>query len=212
VALAEWQGAGLKVQGCVADVSKREDRETLVAKVAEVYGGSLNVLVNNVGTNVRKKTVEFTAEEYSFLLGTNLESAFNMCQLCHPLLKASGAGSVVMNSSVAGVVSIRTGSVYGMTKGAINQLVKNLACEWGKDGIRVNGIAPWYIKTPLAEQVLKDPEFKAEVEGRTPLGRVGEPKECAAAMAFLCLPCSSYVTGQVLSVDGGFTVNALGWP
>ena len=104
---------------------------------------------------------------------------------------------------------MRTGSPYGMTKAALVQLAKNLAVEWAEDGIRVNTVAPWYINTPLARQVLKDPAYRDEVLARTPAGRIGEPEDIASVVAFLCMPGAAYVTGQCIAVDGGFT--ALGF-
>ncbi|KAF3669451.1 Senescence-associated protein 13 [Capsicum annuum] len=109
--------------------------------------------ISNVGTNIRKPTTDYTAEEYAGLFATNLESAYHLCQLAHPLLRASGNGSVVFISSVAGLVHISSGSIYGATKGAMNQLTRNLACEWAKDSIRVNGVAPWYIRTSLIRDI-----------------------------------------------------------
>ena len=94
-----------------------------------------------------------------------------------------------------------------MTKGALNQFTKSLACEWAKDKIRVNAVAPWYITTPLTEAPLGDASFKAEVVSRTPMRRVGSPEEVSSVVAFLCLPCASYVTGVIIPVDGGFSVN-----
>ncbi|KAL8539093.1 hypothetical protein ACS0TY_000907 [Phlomoides rotata] len=151
--LQEWVSKGLLVSGSVCDASSREQRVQLMEKVSSVFNGKLNILINNVGTNKRKPTVDYTAEEYSSLMATNLESSYHLCQLAHPLLKASGRGSIVFISSVAGQVHLFSGSIYGATKGAINQLTKNLACEWAKDNIRVNSVAPWYIKTSLVKHV-----------------------------------------------------------
>ncbi|KAF8718778.1 hypothetical protein HU200_025080 [Digitaria exilis] len=174
---------------------------------AEIYIGITPLKVNNVGTNIRKPTIEFSAEEYSLLMATNLESTYHLCQLAHPLLKLSGSGSIIFISSIAGVVAIFSGSIYAMTKGAINQLTKNLACEWAKDNIRANSVAPWYIRTTLTEKILANKNFEEQVVSRTPLGRVGEPGEISALVAFLCMPGSTYITGQTISVDGGMTVN-----
>jgi Tropinone reductase 1 len=91
-----------------------------------------------------------------------------------------------------------------MAKAALHQLTRNLSCEWAEDGIRVNAVAPWYIRTQRTEPVLADPEYLEEVLERTPMRRIGEPAEVAAAIAFLCLPAASYVTGECIAVDGGF--------
>ena len=113
---------------------------------------------------------------------------------------------MVNNASVAGLTHLRTGAPYGMSKAAMIQLTRNLAVEWAAEGVRVNAVAPWYIRTPLAEQVLSDPAYRQDVLQRTPMGRVGEPEECARAIAFLCMPAAAYITGQCLAVDGGFSV------
>ncbi|XP_076958254.1 tropinone reductase homolog At5g06060-like [Bidens hawaiensis] len=205
--LQEWSAKGFTVTGSVCDASSPSQRQHLLQKVSHIFNGNLNILINNVGTNIRKPTTEYTAEEYSTLMTTNLDSAYHLCQLAHPLLKASGVGSIVFISSVAGLVHLFSGSVYGATKGAINQLAKNLACEWAKDNIRVNSVAPWYIKTSLVEHLLSDEQFLDKVVSRTPLKRPGEANEVASMVTFLCLPAASYITGQTVAVDGGFTVN-----
>ncbi|MFS7949902.1 putative oxidoreductase [Helianthus anomalus] len=205
--LQEWSDKGFTVTGSVCDASSRPQRQELLDKVSSIFNGNLNILINNVGTNIRKPTIEYTAEEYSTLMATNLESCYHLCQLAHPLLKASGVASIVFISSVGGLVHLNSGSVYGATKGAINQLAKNLACEWAKDNIRVNSVAPWYIKTSLVEHLLSNEEFLDKVVSRTPLKRPGEANEVSSLVAFLCLPAASYITGQTVSVDGGFSVN-----
>ena len=188
-----------------ADVSDSSERNRLLSYLEKDFG-RLDILVNNVGTNIRKKTVEYSDEEISFLFETNLLSAFNLSKDLYPFLKQSNLSAIVNISSVAGLDHVRTGSIYGMTKAAMIQLTKNLAVEWGKEGIRVNSVAPWYINTPLAAQVLSNKVYKDEVLSRTPMGRVGEVEEVASLVAYLCMPSSSYITGQTISVDGGFSI------
>lgn len=164
--LYEWNDQhGLDVHGVVADVSTAEGRDILRKEIESRFGGTLDILINNVGTNIRKKTAEYSNEDFEFLLKTNLESVFELSKLCYPYLKRSAGGhdtsSIVNIGSVAAVTCLKTGSIYAMTKAAMNQLTGNLACEWGPDRIRVNCVTPWYINTPLAQQVLKNEAYKA---------------------------------------------------
>jgi len=203
--LQEWKRLGIHVTGSVCDVSSRAEREKLMEKVSSIFHGKLTILINNAGTLLVKPVVDCTIEEYSSLMATNFESAFHLSQLAHPLLKASGAGSIVQMSSISGVKSTHDSAIYGATKGALNQLTKNLACEWGKDNIRTNSIAPGVTRTPLVQPLVND-AAEAYMSSIIPLGRIAEPEDVASLAVFLCLPAASYITGQVICVDGGLTV------
>ncbi len=195
-----------KVFGVTADVTVAADRKRLVAFIEERCE-ILHFLINNVGTNIRKEALAYTTEEIEHVFQTNLHSAYQLSVECHPLLKTAEGASIVNVSSVAGMTHLRTGVPYAMTKAAMHQMTRNLAVEWATDGIRVNAVAPWYIETPLAKQVLQNAAYRNEVLGRTPLQRIGQPAEVGATVAFLCTKGAGFITGQHLAVDGGFTVN-----
>ncbi len=190
------------------DVTDPVFRQSLIKKVSENWG-KLDVLVNNVGTNIRKKFVDYTEEEYRKLFETNLFSMVELTRLAFPFLKNSGNASVVNIASVAGSFDVQTGPPYGMTKAAIIQLSKHLAAEWASFNIRVNTVSPWYIETPLTESVLSNPERLGMILARTPMNRVGQPEEVSSMAAFLAMDRASYITGQNIMVDGGMSVKGL---
>jgi Tropinone reductase 1 len=193
-----------EVLAFAADLSDGEQRLELFDWIADLET-PLSLLVNNAGGNVRKPSaLDFSLDEIRALVELNVLSVFELCQLAHPHLAAHGNAAIVNIGSVSGLTHVRTGAPYGLTKAALAQLTKNLACEWAGDGIRVNAVAPWYIRTQRTQGALSDPDYLEEVLARTPMGRVGEPEEVAGAVAFLCLPASSYVTGECIAVDGGF--------
>jgi tropinone reductase I len=202
----EWVNQDFEVDGIDADICEPEGREKILSTLQKRWN-KLDIMVNNVGTNIRKKAVDYSNNEVQDLFETNLFSSFELTRRVYPLLKSAKTASVVNISSVASLTHLRTGTVYAMTKAALNQLTRNLAVEWAGSGIRVNAVAPWYIKTPLANAVLQNKEYHDEVVSRTPLGRIGKPEEVASLVTFLCMPAASYITGQCIAVDGGFSVN-----
>ncbi len=202
----KYHKKGSQAWGCKADVTIKEDRIRLFEKIHEEIG-KLDIVVNNVGMNIRKKTVTYSEEEYFKIVQTNMHSSFDISQRSYEFLKKSATGALVNIVSVAGLTHVRTGAPYGMTKAALIQLTRNLAGEWAPEGIRVNAVAPWYTKTPLVQQLLEDKKYLNNIIERTPIGRIADPEEVAAAVAFLCMPAASYITGECLVVDGGFLIN-----
>jgi NAD(P)-dependent dehydrogenase (short-subunit alcohol dehydrogenase family) len=203
-----WQAENRLVTGVAGDVSKEEVRGQIRAAVEERWG-ALDVLVNNVGTNVRKKLVEYEPHEYLQIFDVNLFAAVELCRICHQYLLRGTAPSVVNVASVAGSVDVGSGAPYGMTKAALIQLTRNLAVEWARHGIRVNAVSPWYTDTPLVEKVLQEPERLKRIVDRTLLNRVAQVEEVAAAAAFLAMDRASYITGQNIVIDGGMAAKGI---
>ena len=196
-------GDGVNAHGLAADVATEEGRRAVRARVDELWG-ELHVLVNNVGTNLRVPTLEYTTDNLRQIMTANVESAFGLCQLMHPLLKVT-RGAIVNVSSIASRTVIRTSTAaYSMSKAAIDSLTDFLAVEWGPDGIRVNAVHPWYIRTPLVAAVLEDESKRARIVDATPLGRIGEPEDVARVIAFLTMPAARHVSGAHVPVDGAF--------
>ncbi|XP_047054107.1 noroxomaritidine/norcraugsodine reductase-like [Lolium rigidum] len=199
-----------RVTASACDVSVRADREALVAAARAELGGRLDILVNNAGQTFFSEVAGTKAEDYARLMATNLESCFHLAQLAHPLLL--GGGVVVNVSSIGGILGYPQLSVYSATKAAVNQLTRNLAVEWAPDGIRVNCVAPGGVRSDLLDSsgIQLDAEAAASMWDaectRIPLGRLGEPEEVASLVSFLCMPAASYITGQVMCIDGGRTV------
>ncbi|XP_047326334.1 tropinone reductase homolog [Impatiens glandulifera] len=213
--IQEWKEKGFNVSGSVCDLSSKNQREDLMATVSSIFDGKLNILVNNAATIMLKWATEYSKDDFSNLIGANLESPYHMCQIAYPFLKkASASGgncsssSVIFISSVAGLRAMPGLSTYAATKGAINQLTKNLACEWAKDNIRINAVAPFSVKTTIMKPEEVDPTIGTSIwrlVEHSPTPRVAEPDEISSLVAFLCLPAASYITGQIICADGGFT-------
>lgn len=199
---------GIQATAIPADITIEEDRQKIIERIRQ-SGTGLDILVNNVGMNIRKKMVDYAVSEIQQIFNTNLFAVMNLTQLVYPMLQKSASSSIIIIGSVAGSTDVKSGAPYGMTKAALIQMVKHLAVEWAPDGIRVNAVSPWYTQTPLVEPVLNDYEKMELIHRRTPFNRIALPEEVAAAVAFLAMDKASYITGQNLAIDGGFLANGL---
>lgn len=164
--------------------------------------GQLDVLVNNAGMVVYRRR-EFEAETFRKVLDVNLTATMTLSTLCKPGLTATG-GSIVNIASLTSFFASSGNPAYGASKAGVVQLTKTLAVAWAKDGLRVNAIAPGWIATKMTEVSQSRPEINDAILARTPLGRWGAPADIAGVALFLASPLAGYVTGETISVDGGF--------
>ena len=199
--LSELAASNPRLVAVAADVSTPSGRGVLLATLRRRFAFRLDILVNNVGTNLRKPSERYSDAEYDDLCATNQGSAFHLSRACYEPLKAR-KGSIINISSVSGSTVDLTGCPYHMNKAALEHMTRYLACEWGTEGIRVNAVAPWFINTPLTAPLLADARFHDAVRRATPMKRVGEPHEVACVVAFLAMPAAGYVSGQVIGIDG----------
>ena len=190
------------------DVALDDARVRLVEAAAEAGGGSIDVLVNNAGISVIGPAETESPEDWQRVVDVNLTGPFRLCQLAFPHLRASGHGSIVNVSSMLGLVAATPvkQAGYCATKGGLVNLTRELAAQWGRKGVRVNGIAPGWFRSEMTEVMWGDEASEAYVARGAPLGREGAEHELDGALLFLASDASSYVIGQTLAVDGGWTI------
>ena len=203
------RAAGAESLAVVADITRESEAERVVGAIVERFG-RLDIVVNAVGGGAGK--VLFDAQEYprdawDWIMEINLRSTLVASQAAvRAMVKAGHGGRVINISSVRAQLGINAGySAYVAAKGAVSSLTRQWATEWAKHGITVNAIAPTFVDTPQVAMLLGDPAFKAGLVNRVPLGRVGETGDLVGAVLFFASDASSFVPGQILTVDGGLT-------
>lgn len=186
------------------DVTRSEQIAQAVADAQRAFG-RIDVLVNNAGVGPPNPAEAVTEADFDHTVAVNLKGTFFVSQAVGRLMLEQRSGAIVNLSSQAGAVALPTESVYCMTKAGISHLTRCLALEWGPSGVRVNAVAPTFIRTPGTVKWLQDDAFRTDLLSRIPLGRVGEPVDVAGAVVFLASPAAALITGATLLIDGGFT-------
>ena len=206
-ALSEIRALGARAEGVVVDVTQEAQIKDMVSSTV-VKLGRVDILVNNAGTTVRKEPQDLTSEEWDQVLDVNLRSAFLASREVYPHMKAQGGGKIINIGSMFSLFGGGgSGAPYSSSKGGVVQLAKSLAVAWAKDNIQCNAILPGWFMTELTAAIpATQPDRYDLISRRIPTGRWGQPEELQGAVVFLASPASDYVTGAVLTVDGGYSV------
>jgi 2-deoxy-D-gluconate 3-dehydrogenase len=204
--VGEIAGRGGRALAIPIDVSNEASVEALFAELAE-REGAVDILVNNAGVAIRRPAVELALADWEKVVAVNMTGGFLCARAAALQMIAGDKGGAIVN--VASIMGLSGGGLYPnisyqTSKGAIVNMTRALAIEWAPRRIRVNAVAPTYVRTRLTAPLLENPEMLAKIEAMTPLRRLAEPDEIAAAICFLASPAAAMVTGHVLPVDGGF--------
>ena len=189
------------------DVTSESSCDEMIKKSMSHFG-KLNILINNAGTNIRKRPEDYELDEWKSIIDTNLISMFICSKACFPHFKSVGGGKIINIGSMHSLFGAPLGSAYSASKGGVVQLTKSLANSWAKDNIQVNAVLPGYIDTKLTQQARVDiPELQKRVEERTPVGRWGNPDDLGGIAVFLSSDGSNFISGTAIPVDGGYSIN-----
>jgi gluconate 5-dehydrogenase len=204
---ADLTGQGFKAVGVAANVANEVEVEAMVQTAVDSFGG-VDILVNNAGIAAVGPAEETTLDDWQRVVDVNLTGVFLCAKAAGKAMMKTGRGGRIINiASILGAVGSQPVSAasYAATKGAVVNLTRDLAIHWAPHNIRVNALGPAYFPSEMTAGLMADPAMLAAVEQRTPMGRVGRPEELKGPIVFLASDASSYVTGQTLYVDGGWT-------
>jgi NAD(P)-dependent dehydrogenase (short-subunit alcohol dehydrogenase family) len=207
-AAAEIEKKGRRTIRVASDVSDRVSIENLLKESVAVFG-KIDILVNSAGTTKRQPTLDVDEETWNWIFETNLTGTLRSCQIFGRHMIDRGYGRIINIASLSTFVSLFEVAAYSASKAAVASLTKSLAGEWAKHGVNVNAIAPGVFRTSLNEKLLDETARGKEFLMRTPMGRFGNVDELAGAAVFLASDAASYVTGEVLVVDGGFLASGV---
>lgn len=207
-AVRHLAGKGIEALYLPADISSESAAQAVVKQAAAALGG-LDILVNNAGIARHGGSLDVKPETWDEVINTNLTGLFWCCRAAIETMVAAGRGSIVNIGSISGYISNlpQNQVAYNASKAGVHMLTKSLAGEFAKNNIRINAVAPGYIETAMTQGGLDDPEWSKIWLGMTPMGRSGKPSEVAAAVLYLASDAASYVTGSVLTIDGGYTIH-----
>lgn len=205
-ALEEIRDLGVDAHGITVDVTQEPAIQRMVTSTID-HMGRLDILVNNSGIAVRGQPQDLTAAQWDSVVDVNLRAAFLASKEAYPHMVKAGGGKIINLGSMYSTFGSDWGAPYAASKGGVVQLTKSLAVAWAKDNIQVNAVVPGWFTTDLTRGIQDaDPERYDNISRRIPTGRWGEPSELSGAAIFLASAASNYVTGSVLTVDGGYSV------